>query len=177
MLGSSVMESAVHDLYRWRGTIVGALAQFETVLLDLCIELNAHQDYAGLLEKYPNDADEMIAFMEKIMKLPGLISPMANVLTKDFREYEILRSDRNLFAHGVMRINHTAGVPSSLTVHLWHRQRPGRGAVRRTENILWSDFENKADKIAAFADRATASLTAIYSFFGVGKSTVTSYYP
>lgn len=167
------VEAAVHNLYRWRGTVVGGLAQIETTLLDACIQYNSYPYYSGLLKKYPQKPAKMIEHIEALMLLPGPLQSYRTVFSGLFREYEALQENRNLVAHSVMTVEHSSGEALSLVMSLWYLD---KGTARRkTEHWLWSELEDYSDKVSDLADRCMGSFRLMYSFMNL--PTITTFSP
>lgn len=169
----ATVQSAVHDLYRWRGTVVGGLAQIETTLLDACIQYDSYPDYLGLLKKYPQKPAKMIEHIEALMLLPGPLQSYNTMFSGLFREYEALQENRNLVAHSVMTVEHSSGEALSLVMNLWYWD---KGTARRkTEHWLWSDLEIYSSKVSDLADRCMAAFRLMYSFMHL--PTITTFSP
>lgn len=146
--------------YLQRGKAIGAYAQIEFVLADMCLQFWEWPAYQHLKGQFPVTA---AARVEAVTVLFTAIGPLAQYwrdlepLLVQLKSYE---ANRHLFAHGHLMLTNANSTPG---VHL-RLYAPGKDCVElRTENWTLGEMESIAANVAAYAGRFGRLLDRIYT--------------
>lgn len=132
----------------FRGIIVSAWAQVDTIVSETLLRCNRMYEYGHLIPmKYPGDAKARRRSLQKVCRAPGPMRRGRRAVLFAMREYRKAHSIRHLIAHGGMRII----APGQVQFSDWPK---GQGdAYLRVQVVPLRALEAEAERWAGFARR------------------------
>jgi hypothetical protein len=155
---SPELQQIANQAYFLRGKAIGAYAQIEFVLADLCLQFWEWPAYRHLEGQFPVNAAARVEAVTVLFKANGPLAkywPDLEPLLGQLKSYE---ANRHLFAHGHLMLTNSAPA-----VHL-RLYALGKDCVElRTESWTLDEMESIASNIAAYAGRFGRLLDRIYA--------------
>ena len=157
---SPEIQQIADQAYFLRGKAIGAYAQIEFVLADMCLQFWEWPAYRHLEGQFPVNAAARVEAVTVLFKANGPLAkywPDLEPLLGQLKSYE---ANRHLFAHGHLMLPNANSPPA---VHL-RLYALGKDRVElRTESWTLDEMESIASNIAAYAGRFGRLLDRIYA--------------
>jgi hypothetical protein len=158
-LSPKLQHIADHE-YLLRGKAIGAHAQIEFVLADMCLQFWEWPAYRHLKSQFPVNAAARVEAVTVLFKANGPLAQYWRDLEPLLVHLKSYEANRHLFAHGHLMLTNANSAPA---VHL-RRYALGKDRVElRTESWTLDEMETIASNIAGYAGHFGRLLDRIYT--------------
>jgi hypothetical protein len=138
----------------FRGCIISSFGMVETQLNEIAVRCSRIEAYHRLSLKFPWKTDDRLQFLKKAFQEEGVLSDFKSTGFQTVVQFEKMRSDRNLWAHGLIKVFPGSGVHrwTGARIHIEHFN-PGNGCFQYEMRVMNSadvqklclDVKNLAD--------------------------------
>ena len=157
---SPELQQIANQAYFLRGKAIGAYAQIEFVLADMCLQFWEWPAYRHLEGQFPVNAAARVEAVTVLFKANGPLAKYWRDLEPLLGQLKSYEANRHLFAHGHLMLTNANSVP---VVHL-RLYALGKDRVElRTESLTLDEMESIASNLAAYAGRFGQLLDRIYT--------------
>ena len=143
-----------------RGKAIGAYAQLEFGLADICSQAWEWPEYHHLKRPFPLKVAARVEEVTKLFKADGPLAKYWKDLEPLLTQLSSYEQNRHLFAHGHFMLSNSNGVP---TVHFRIYALRNGGVGLQVENWTLEHLESIASDVAAYAHRLGRLLGRIYA--------------
>ncbi|QWG22205.1 hypothetical protein KMZ93_19800 [Bradyrhizobium sediminis] len=143
-----------------RGKVIGAYAQIEFVLADMCSQFWERPAYRHLKGQFPFKTAARVEEVTILFKANGPLAEYWNDLEPLLAQLKSFERNRHLFAHGHLMLTNSNSIPS---VHFRLYALSNDSVELHTENWTLEHMESIAADIAAYAGRSGRLLGRIYA--------------
>jgi len=161
---SPELQQIADRAYFLRGKFIGAYAQIEFVLADVCSRFWERPAYQQLKGQFPFQAAGRVEEVTKLFKADGPLAEYWKDVEPLLAQLTSFRENRHLFAHGHLMLTNSNSVPS---VHFRLYVRRNDGVELHKEGWTLEHMESIASDIAAYAGRFGRLLDRIYAEQGL----------
>ncbi len=157
---SPKLQQIADHAYLLRGKAIGAYAQIEFVLADMCLQFWEWPAYRHLKGQFPVNAAARVEAVSVLFNANGPLAQYWKDLEPLLVHLKTFEANRHLFAHGHLMLTNANSAPA---VHL-QLYALGKDRVElRTESWTLDEMESITSNIAAYADRFGRMLDRIYT--------------
>ncbi|MBR1276082.1 hypothetical protein [Bradyrhizobium sp. AUGA SZCCT0283] len=157
---SPEIQQIADQAYFLRGKAIGAYAQIEFVLADMCLQFWEWPAYRHLKGQFPISAAARVEAVTVLFKATGPLAKHWKVLEPLLAQLKSYEKHRHLFAHGHLMLANANCTPT-LHFRIFIQSKDGVG--RHTENWTLSQMESITSDISAYAGRFGLLLDRIYA--------------
>ncbi len=147
-----------------RGKVIGAYAQIEFMLADLCSQFWERPAYRHLKDQFPFRTAARVEAVTKLFNENGPLAKYWNGLAPLHAQLTSFEKNRHLLAHGHLMLTNSNNIPS---VHFRLYVSSKDGVELHTENWTLEHMESVASDIAAYSRRFGRLLGRIYAEQGM----------
>ena len=157
---SPELQQIANQAYFLRGKAIGAYAQIEFLLADMCLQLWEWPAYRHLKGQFPVNAAARVEAVSVLFSANGPLAQYWKDLEPLLVQLKTFEANRHLFAHGHLMLTNANSAPA---VHL-RLYALGKDRVElRTESWTLDEMESITSNIAAYAGRFGRLLHRIYT--------------
>lgn len=156
---SPELQQIANQAYFLRGKAIGAYAQIEFVLADMCLQFWEWPAYRDLKGKFPINAAARVEAVTVLIKKTGPLAKYRKDLEPLLAQLKSYEKNRHLFAHGHLLLTNAHRTPS---VH-FRLYALNKDCVKlHRESWTLEQMESIASDIEAYARRLGRLLDRIY---------------
>jgi hypothetical protein len=157
---SPEIQQIADQAYFLRGKAIGAYAQIEFVLADMCLQFWEWPAYRHLKSQFPISAAARVEAVTVLFKATGPLAEYWKDLEPLLAQLKSYEKHRHLFAHGHLMLANANCAP---TVHFRMFLQSKDGVSLHTEHWTLGQMESIASDISAYAGRIGRLLDRIYA--------------
>ena len=157
---SPELQQIANQAYFLRGKAIGAYAQIEFMLADMCLQFWEWPAYRDLKGQFPVNAAARVEAATVLFRANGPLSKYWSDLGPLLVQLKSYEANRHLFAHGHLMLTNANSIPC---VHLLLYALGKDRVELRTESWTLDEMETIASSIAAYAGRFGRLLDRIYT--------------